>query len=410
MATDGRIYNCGRAFDAGGQCFGSLSETGLEAALEHAARGFLQGRDALLRDGPCSGCQFWELCHGGCPYDHSVGECQAQQPTIVCPDYRTLFTWFKSHFGDPTDRTSNCDDQKATLAGITVYSQSRSQSRSETRCERPRSRASHGHVVNWVTTVGVIDRLEGDHDGTEGSHVALPSSLIVEHLSRSSGARLLKLSCVVVDHDPACDPDEIWQEVAERAVPAHLPPGLGPTGLENVRTIALRGVAVVLLRPKQWASADLRDIARFFLTCPDLEVPVEPFFSLVSSLSPRGEPWSLVKFYEESPLGQIVGDVEVDDGCSDSAVRLESEATDALPREGKRPFAYRFPRDNCFICPAFKSCRGYWFREPVAQSHCYVWRAIVDEYRGRLLGKSGLLAEHPLGHSSTTSFEPRRIR
>jgi radical SAM protein with 4Fe4S-binding SPASM domain len=65
----GELSHCGRSSDWGLLSYGHLRDRSLQEVLADAQRHQLMARNTLLHDGPCQGCRFWSLCHGGCPLD-----------------------------------------------------------------------------------------------------------------------------------------------------------------------------------------------------------------------------------------------------------------------------------------------------------------------------------------------------
>jgi uncharacterized protein len=65
----GRASHCGRSSDWNLLDYGSVRERSLADILADGQRAALLDRQAYLRNGPCSGCELWFMCHGGCPLD-----------------------------------------------------------------------------------------------------------------------------------------------------------------------------------------------------------------------------------------------------------------------------------------------------------------------------------------------------
>ena len=96
---DGEVYNCGRAVDASGMRFGRLGEVSLADCLDHPLRQVLREREGALREGRCGNCPDWRLCHGGCPYESHTTSERANEPTLLCEDYKRLFQWLGETLG-----------------------------------------------------------------------------------------------------------------------------------------------------------------------------------------------------------------------------------------------------------------------------------------------------------------------
>ncbi len=97
--ADGNIFNCGRSVDAGGVQFGNLHDTSLEDCLRHTSRAPLRERGTTLEAGKCGACAYWELCHGGCPYESHAEHERTDVPTALCDDYQAYFSWLEQTLG-----------------------------------------------------------------------------------------------------------------------------------------------------------------------------------------------------------------------------------------------------------------------------------------------------------------------
>lgn len=84
----GNVSQCGRSCELGVLQWGNIAEVTFDELLEHRGMEELRGRNAALREGDCSGCRLFALCHGGCPIDgyvahgsfqHKTGWCAARQ-------------------------------------------------------------------------------------------------------------------------------------------------------------------------------------------------------------------------------------------------------------------------------------------------------------------------------------------
>ncbi|HMD67460.1 MAG TPA: radical SAM protein [Chitinivibrionales bacterium] len=69
IAPNGETSQCGRSADWELLPYGNIQQRSLAEILADSQRDELARRNAVLRDGECAGCRFWELCHGGCPLD-----------------------------------------------------------------------------------------------------------------------------------------------------------------------------------------------------------------------------------------------------------------------------------------------------------------------------------------------------
>ena len=69
VSPDGMVWQCGRSSDWGLMSYGSIVDFSLTDIMNHPQKEQLRKRPLVLRDGECSGCRFWGICHGGCPLD-----------------------------------------------------------------------------------------------------------------------------------------------------------------------------------------------------------------------------------------------------------------------------------------------------------------------------------------------------
>ncbi|MCE5274334.1 MAG: SPASM domain-containing protein [Deltaproteobacteria bacterium] len=69
VSPDGMAWQCGRSADWDLMRYGSIVDLSLKEILEHPDKEMLRTRPRVLKDGECSGCRFWDICHGGCPLD-----------------------------------------------------------------------------------------------------------------------------------------------------------------------------------------------------------------------------------------------------------------------------------------------------------------------------------------------------
>ena len=290
----GNVYNCGRAVDAGGMRFGHLKDVSLADCLDHPSRQVLREREEALLEGRCGNCPDWRLCHGGCPYESHTASEQAHQPTRLCEDYQRLFRWLERELGPARKENRRGQVPEKEPRPRFVPTSGR---RADVEADRPRPAPQADRIV--------LDQAPG----------AVGQELVARLVSSGGW---------------------IW-------VGPDVPGG----GEEAVRALTAAGVAVVIDRPKAWEEGALTALAEFFLRSPDLEVPVEPFYSALSYLLPAGpgrQAWALRSLYGKRP------------GRRDYGTHV------ALP---------------CATCEAFKCCRGFWLDADPDPAHCREWRSII---------------------------------
>lgn len=101
LAPDGGVHCCGRGIDAASARHGTLPEDGIEAVLAHPERARIAGRSARLRETRCAGCEWWDLCHGGCPQDAALAHGDPMRETSWCRSRQMVFERMRDHFGRP---------------------------------------------------------------------------------------------------------------------------------------------------------------------------------------------------------------------------------------------------------------------------------------------------------------------
>ncbi len=69
IGPDGETAQCGRAADWGVLTYGNLRDCSLQEIFALPERKRLDRRAEQLRGGECGDCEYWRICHGGCPLD-----------------------------------------------------------------------------------------------------------------------------------------------------------------------------------------------------------------------------------------------------------------------------------------------------------------------------------------------------
>ena len=65
---NGNVSKCGRSSDLHVMSYGNIHDRSIDEMFE-ISRKEMGGRTRALRDGECSGCNLFPICHGGCPLD-----------------------------------------------------------------------------------------------------------------------------------------------------------------------------------------------------------------------------------------------------------------------------------------------------------------------------------------------------
>jgi radical SAM protein with 4Fe4S-binding SPASM domain len=69
IGPSGTLSHCGRASDWDVFKVGNISDMTICEAFEHPYRLDLKKRDDYLKNNDCKGCEYFSICHGGCPLD-----------------------------------------------------------------------------------------------------------------------------------------------------------------------------------------------------------------------------------------------------------------------------------------------------------------------------------------------------
>lgn len=90
IGPDGETSQCGRSADWGILRYGNIAEHSLDELYALPQRREVDGRSTLLADGDCKGCEYWRICHGGCPLDAYNGYGDFRRKSDQC-DSRRIF-------------------------------------------------------------------------------------------------------------------------------------------------------------------------------------------------------------------------------------------------------------------------------------------------------------------------------
>lgn len=148
------------------------------------------------------------------------------------------------------------------------------------------------------------------------------------------------------------------------------------------------GVPVRLAFAEDWAPAVLRSLLDYYLHCPVLEVPIEPFHSLSSAMA--GEPGTLWDFFDEG-IGRCFY-VDGQERVSLSArwaTRGEFFGTIDTPWRQMRatPLWRRvaglrrevfLSQTACAFCRHWSCCAGFWRTAVQGEALCGLWTELMD--------------------------------
>lgn len=69
IGPDGETAQCGRAADWDILLYGNIKDKSLQEIFADPQRKLIDNRQNVLPDSDCKGCEYWSICHGGCPLD-----------------------------------------------------------------------------------------------------------------------------------------------------------------------------------------------------------------------------------------------------------------------------------------------------------------------------------------------------
>lgn len=84
LGPDGETAQCGRAADWDILQYGNIKDKSLKTIFEDAQRKLVDSRVNILPESDCKGCEYWRICHGGCPLDAYNGYKDYKRKTDQC--------------------------------------------------------------------------------------------------------------------------------------------------------------------------------------------------------------------------------------------------------------------------------------------------------------------------------------
>lgn len=69
VGPDGETAQCGRAADWSILKYGNIADKSLDEIFSDKQRAQIDNRQNVLPESDCKGCEYWSMCHGGCPLD-----------------------------------------------------------------------------------------------------------------------------------------------------------------------------------------------------------------------------------------------------------------------------------------------------------------------------------------------------
>lgn len=97
ISPEGEVCPCGR-FCENSELFsyGNINDNTLDEILLRQRNSKLSSRSIVLFNGECSGCKYWNICHGGCPHDALSYSHNYLNKTFLCSAYKRLFAHISS--------------------------------------------------------------------------------------------------------------------------------------------------------------------------------------------------------------------------------------------------------------------------------------------------------------------------
>lgn len=93
ISPEGEVCPCGRfCEDSDKYSYGNLNKSSLDNILQKRDKTPLFNRSYILQNNECFDCNFWDICHGGCPHDALSSKNDFLKSTFLCPAYKRIFT------------------------------------------------------------------------------------------------------------------------------------------------------------------------------------------------------------------------------------------------------------------------------------------------------------------------------
>ena len=84
LGPDGETAQCGRAADWDILSYGNIRDKSLKEIFADEQRAKVDNRVNVLQTTDCKGCEYWRICHGGCPLDAYNGYKDYVRKTDQC--------------------------------------------------------------------------------------------------------------------------------------------------------------------------------------------------------------------------------------------------------------------------------------------------------------------------------------
>ncbi len=319
------LAGCGRRLDSQAfyGCIRTQSISSLLTASEERKK--LATRSRELSEGDCANCEFFALCHGGCPDDAALGEGDAMARTSHCAAYLMLFKAMAARAGAPRAQPEKL--QPAADAVIHVG----------TNAGEAPSFIRHGeHLESWLLAADGGSTLEFS---SHLKNVLLTGANRIKIFVSGAHVNRLHLWARVLA-DPRV-------EVALFDCPEALQESLAILGRLGARASLEFGS----LFERGWPEAEALALARRYLREPGWKLRLEPFESILLA-AVRGERVPVTNRYGMIPghyrvcIGSLAG-------ASEDALRLVKVLREA---ESNTAVSYFDDRRACLDCKGFVVC------------------------------------------------------
>lgn len=407
LAPDGTIYGCGRAQDAEVLSFGNITEVSFAEALACKASSALADREAHLRsaNGACVDCNWWDACHGGCPMDGFLSEGDLVGKTTWCASRRRFLEHHTSRVPGssasniPVSGAGNAGPQRPVPAQVIGACSHMVVSGSLEHCRTLASRTvAHPFAElrciarDAAEVAGFIQLVKAASDGALRWALEIPSvSLLPDPDISAELVLTLAVRCFIGENEALGFLEQIEQ------VRAHPPQKLSfivDLGFKEASfqatLLASLGFRISLDFGGSFNMDSAMEILDYYLHTSTLEIPIEPFHTLVRRAreEQRLDLWSL--FGRQVGRNYFVdeqGQVSVDHRHAAAGVTFGAVDDDPLswsrsPHHEQlstmKWVLYESGAD-CVCCRHFNDCLGFFISGATGQrAKCRDEREFLD--------------------------------
>ncbi len=157
LAPDGRLSQCGRSYDWKLLDYGTIHDKTFSQVFADPQRKMLLDRNRILAEGECSGCRFWDICHGGCPLDSWYETGSFMHKSFLCRAKKD----FIENYVEPTilDRPNGKisplpEKPRHAPGSSSAIPPANRTPETATKTVRPRIRKGSSEELFWINPVG----------------------------------------------------------------------------------------------------------------------------------------------------------------------------------------------------------------------------------------------------------------